>query len=111
MMYIDASLYPDVNPPPSNLETPEEKADYLRRVCSAWDFYLLPEPETFDLLETWKDIFDRFPMPTSPAYHTFRAWFGWESVPVPPNVVLLKPQWQILDELEGRRPDQCISLI
>jgi hypothetical protein len=110
-MYINASLYPEMEQPPFSLDTPEAKADYLHRVCSAWDFYLLPEPETFDMLQTWKDTFDKFPIPTSPAYHTFRAWFGWEAVRPPFKLVLPKPQYQILDELEGRGEDPCASLI
>ena len=111
MMNIDASLYPDVDQPPKALDTPELKADYLHRVCSAWDFYIMPEPETFDLLKQWKEVFDRFPLNASPAYHALRAWFGWDSVPAPSKLALQQAQYQILDELEGRGEDECTSLV
>jgi hypothetical protein len=38
-----------------------------------WDFHILPEPATFELFSKWQDVFDAFPLPTSFAYHAFRA--------------------------------------
>jgi hypothetical protein len=111
MIYIDHSVYPDLPDPPESLETPEDKADYVHRVCAAWDFHILPEPETFDLFSGWKDVFDRFPIPTSPAYHAFRAWFGWEPVPMPLDVPPPTPLYVHLDRLEGRAEDPCEGMI
>lgn len=80
---IDASVYPDVDEPPTVLETAEDKADYIHRICSAWDYGVHPEPEVFSLFAQWKDVFDRYPVATSPAYHAFRIWFRWEPVAFP----------------------------
>jgi hypothetical protein len=91
-MYIDQSVYSDIDPP-SELLTLEAKADYLHRICSAWDFRIHPEPETFAVLREWKQVFDRFPLVTSPAYHAFRAWFGWERVPRPAGLAYAEPAY------------------
>ena len=91
MMYIDHSVYPEFDEPPDVLETDYDKADYVHRICTAWDFYIHPEPETFELFRGWKAIFDRFPVPN----------------PFPG----FTPQWEILDRLEGREPDPCESMI
>ena len=63
---IDQSVYPDLDQPPAVLETPEAKADYVDRICGAWDFGVYPEQATFDLFAQWRDIFDKFPIITSP---------------------------------------------
>lgn len=65
---MDSSLYPDMDSPPLELKTDEERADYVARVCAAWDFGVLPERETFEMLRGWKDVFARFPIEDSPAY-------------------------------------------
>lgn len=101
-MIIDTSLYPD-REPPSRLEAPEEKADYLHRVCGAFDYGLPPTGDTLKELRHWKDVFDRFALPASPAYHTLRSLYGWEEAPRLPY--LGKPHYQVLDELEGRSDD------
>jgi hypothetical protein len=85
-MYIDHSLYPELDEPPIELRSAEEQGDYLHRVCCAWDFGIHPEPQTFDLFRDWRNVFDRFPCATSPGYHAFRAWFGWEPVPATASV-------------------------
>jgi hypothetical protein len=110
-MYIDATLYPDVDEPPTELHSPEDRADYIHRVCAAWDFHILPDPETFQLLKGWKDVFDRFPIPTSPAYHAFRAYFGWEPVPVPVDLLPMTPHYVHMDRREGRDEDPCEHMI
>lgn len=89
----------------------EDKADYVHRICSAWDFRILPDPETFDLFSTWKNLFDRFPLPLSPAYHAFRSWFHWEPVPMPKGLRGPEPYHVHLDRLEGRPEDPCVNLI
>lgn len=102
-MVIDESVYPDIDPP-SALHADEEKGDYLHRLCGAWDFGIVPEEATVRGLAGWKHVFDRFPLPASPAYHALRTWFGWEPVPAEPY--LSRPYWKALDEQEGRT-DPC----
>ena len=68
--WIDGSLYPDVEVPDS-LDTIEDKIDFLARVCGAWDFGILPEPETLAEIkkEEWREDVDETRMLTSLAYH------------------------------------------
>jgi len=109
--HIDHSVYPDLDDPPVVLETDFDKADYIDRICAAWDFGVHPDAETFDLFSGWKDVFDRFPVVTSPAYHAMRAWFGWEAMEYPKGIPAPTPQWVHLDRLEGREDDPCDHLI
>lgn len=108
---IDQSVYPDLDHPPAAIETPEDKADYLHRICAAWDFGVLPSAATFDLFADWQDVFDRFPMVTSPAYHAFRCWFRWPPVDMPVGLPAITPRWLHLDRLEGRQDDPCEKMI
>ena len=110
-MYIDHSVYPDLDEPPESLSTPEAQADYVQRICAAWDFYIHPEPETFELFSRWKDVFDHFPLLASPAYHAFRAWFGWPPLPTPSDLPPPTPYYLHLDRLEERPADPCEDLI
>lgn len=100
---IDHSVYPDLDVPPQRLATPEERADYVHRICAAWDFGIVPERETFALFRAWREVFDRFPLPHSPAYHAFRSWFGW---PRAQKGTLLETTAERLDRREGRS-DPC----
>jgi len=109
--FIDHSVYPDLDELPETFETMEARADYVHRVCSAWDYGVHPEPETFALLERWREVFDQFPVVTSPGYHAFRSWFGWSSVAVPANITGPTPRYLILDRLEERGPDPCERMI
>ena len=108
--YLDHSVYPDVSELPETLVTEEQKADYIQRICAAWDFDVYPEKETFALLRNWKEIFDRYPLAESPAYHTFRRLFGWEEVPLVKNSSV-HLTYEILDRLEGRDPDPCLRFV
>lgn len=108
-MYIDHSVYPEFDDPPDVLESIYDRADYVHRICTAWDFYVFPEPETFKLFADWKEVFDRFPIPTSPAYHAFRGLYGWE--PVPMVLTGPTPLYVHLDRLENRGPDPCERMI
>lgn len=110
-MYIDHSVYPDVESPPDTLEADEDKADYMDRICAAWDFDIFPKPETIDLFRGWKDIFDRYPRPHSPAYHSFRRLYGWDDVPLPRNSVPRTLAYERLDRWEGRGPDACENMV
>jgi hypothetical protein len=76
-MMLDFSLFPDTCSLPENLSRDSERAEYVARVCSAWDFGITPTRETFELLGMWRDIFDRFPISGSPSYLAFRMAFGW----------------------------------
>ncbi len=107
MNAIDSSLYPDCEPP-RRLVTDEEKADYLQRVCGAFDYGLPPTIDALRMLRDWKPIFDRFPLRGSPAYHALRTFYEWD--PVPRLPFLIKPHYQVLDELEGRS-DGCEHLV
>ena len=79
-MNLDYSLYPDVADPPQALTTDPDKADYIARVCGAWDFGIVPTIETFELLRSWRAIFDRFPITGSPSYTAFRMLYGWPTI-------------------------------
>lgn len=109
--FIDHSAYPDLDEFPSALETDLDKADYIHRVCKAWDYGVHPDLETFTLFAQWMDVFDRFPVPTSIGYHAFRAWFSWDPVLFPTTVSGPTLRYQILDRLEGRDEDPCEHMI
>ena len=104
-MAIDHSVYPDIEPP-DDLPTDEDKADYIQRLCGAWDFGIIPEMESVRELAAWKQVFDRFPIPHSPAYHAFRTWFRWEPVPSLPYPS--RALWEALDAEEDRT-DPCVD--
>ena len=99
---IDRSLYPDVEEPGAPVE-PGDRADYLARVCGAWDFGILPSRLTLRLLLGWRDVFDQYPVAASPAYHALRELFKWPRVqgaPPPPS------PGEIDDAEAGRPPDR-----
>jgi hypothetical protein len=104
-MKLDHSVYPDLDQPPiesNDLATIEDRADYVQRVCAQWDYGIVPEPATFQLLEQWREVFDRFQLSHSAAYHTMRFRFGWE--PVPGRT--LRAGYE-LDDLREGRTDPC----
>ena len=106
-MYIDGSVYPDLEAPPRSLDSPEARADYVHRICSAWDYGVHPDGETFALFSGWKDVFDRFPIVTSPAYHAMRLWFRWEPVQGPRGLHPSVPRYIEYDRIESRGEDPC----
>ena len=79
---IDGSLYPD-EPPPFVLDSLATRVDYLARLCSAWDFGILPDGE--DLREIrrreWRAAVDRCRLLTSPTYHLVRRWHRLPPLP------------------------------
>jgi len=103
-MTLDHSVYPDVPTPPDELSTVEDKADYLQRICAAFDFGIFPERDDWTRFSGWREVFDRFPLPHSPGYHTFRTSFRWP--PVRRGSHGLTPGWKIRDLQEGR-DDPC----
>ena len=107
-MPIDGSVYPDLDAPPDALDRPADKADYVHRVCAAWDFGIVPGPETFRLFGGWREVFDRYPLPASPAYHAFRSLFGWPAVR---KLKILDTYAEQLDRREGRGEDPCRGMV
>lgn len=75
--WLDGSLYPDVDVPQA-LETLADKVDFLARLCSAWDFGILPRHATIAEIRkaNWKSAVDACRLLTSPAYHLLRRWHG-----------------------------------
>ncbi len=96
---IDHSVHPDLDHAPDELSTPEERTDYVGRVCGAWDFGIVPTPKTFELFSGWREIFDRFPWLHSSAYTAFRTIFGWPRVP---GGHTLEAPWERVDRRAGR---------
>lgn len=80
--WLDASLYPDVEPPTA-LETLDERIDFLARLCAAWDFGILPDTRTVAEIRRpeWREAVDQCRLLTSPAYHLVRGWHGLPELP------------------------------
>ncbi len=79
---IDGSLYPDTEAPAS-LDTVAERVDFLARLCSAWDFGLLPDQATVTEIRCpeWREAVEACRLLTSPAYHLVRQWHNLSSLP------------------------------
>ena len=79
---IDGSLYPDVEPP-ALLNTLEDQVDFIARLCSAWDFGLLPDWETIVEVRSpaWCHAVDTCCLLTSPTYHLLRQWHELPPLP------------------------------
>ena len=79
---IDGTLYPDTEPP-TKLDSQEEQVDFLARLCSAWDFGLLPDAETVVEIRRpeWRPVVDACRLLTSPAYHLLRRWHALPPLP------------------------------
>ena len=75
--WIDGALYPDMDPP-EELHDLAEQVDFLARLCSAWDFGLLPNPETVAEIRgaKWREAVDACRLLTSPSYHLLLSWHG-----------------------------------
>ena len=100
---IDGSVYPDENVP-LEFVTLNQKADYVHRIVSAFDFGLPPDSATLRLFSRWQEVFDAFPLPASPGYHALRSYFGWPEVgrePFPSE-----PEYIRQDARDGRT-DGC----
>lgn len=81
-LWIDGALYPDVEPP-VHLENLEDQVDFVARLCSAWDFGLLPEMETISEIRKpqWRSAIEACGLLTSPAYHLLRRWHHLDPAP------------------------------
>jgi hypothetical protein len=80
--WIDGTLYPDTDAP-DQLESLSDRVDFLARLCSAWDFGILPYPETVQEVRCtrWREAVDATRLLTSPAYHLLRRWHGLPPLP------------------------------
>jgi len=80
--WIDGSLYPDTEVPKS-LDTLGSRIDYLARLCSAWDFGILPYMETIREIRkaSWREAVNGCRLLTSPTYHLLREWHSLEPLP------------------------------
>jgi hypothetical protein len=80
--WIDASLYPDTDPP-RTLDTLSTRVDFLARLCAAWDFGILPRMETVNEIRRpeWRDSVEECRLLTSPAYHLLRTWHDLPRLP------------------------------
>jgi len=80
--WLDGALYPDTEPP-DVLQGLAERVDYIARLCAAWDFGLLPGPETVAQVRRaeWCEAVDACRLVTSPAYHLLRSWHGLPPLP------------------------------
>ena len=80
--WLDGTLYPDIEPP-GNLPTLADRVDFLARLCSAWDFGLIPWPETAEEIRRpeWAEAVEACRLLTSPAYHLLRRWHALEPLP------------------------------
>jgi len=80
--WIDGSLYPETEVS-EFLHEPNDKIDFIARLCSAWDFGVLPFPETLSevLKPEWRTAVDDTWLLTSCAYHLLRELHGLPSCP------------------------------
>jgi len=80
--WLDGALYPDTEVP-ETLESIPERVDFLSRLCSAWDFGLLPVDVTITEIRkpSWTPAVDACRLLTSPAYHLLRRWHGLPPLP------------------------------
>ncbi|MFY9821943.1 MAG: hypothetical protein WAM82_11205 [Thermoanaerobaculia bacterium] len=82
LAWIDGTLYPDTDVP-DELRTLGDRVDFLARLCSAWDFGLLPDRETVEEIRRldWLEAVKATHLVTSPAYHLVRSWHGLPTLP------------------------------
>ncbi len=82
LTWLDGALYPD-EPVPDSLDNIDNQVDFLARLCSAWDFGLLPDAGTVIEIRypDWREAVDACRLLTSPAYHLLRRWHGLSPLP------------------------------
>ena len=80
--WIDGTLYPDTEIP-ATIDNVREQVDFLARLCSAWDFGVLPTIATVTEIRrsTWREAVDQCRLLTSPAYHLVRRWHNLPDLP------------------------------
>ncbi len=79
---IDGTLYPDTQVP-KELRTLREQVDFIARLCSAWDFGILPTWKTVVEVRraSWRPAVDACRLLTSPTYHLLRHWHRLPPLP------------------------------
>jgi hypothetical protein len=79
--WIDESLYPDCEPPKSFEAA--DRIDFLARLCSAWDFGILPREESIREIRKveWREAVDACRLLTSHSYALLRQWHQLPPVP------------------------------
>ena len=111
-MGLDHSLYPDLDEDelPDELSSLDVAADYIHRLCGAWDFYgFPPSAESLASIRQWPQALERFPILQSPAYCALCELVG---VPHgPPEPYLGRLPWEEQDEIDGRDVDPCLFQI
>ena len=105
-MKIDQMVYPEIDSPPKALHTLLDRADYVHRICANWDYGILPESDTIAQFAEWREVFDRFPLGHSAAYHAFRFLYHWEPI----QGRSLRAAYEIDDLREGRA-DPCANWV
>ena len=80
--WIDGTLYPDTETP-DEVTSLADRIDFLSRLCSAWDFGILPEQKAVDEIRRpeWLPAVDACRLLTSPVYHLVRRWHGLPELP------------------------------
>jgi hypothetical protein len=80
--WLDGSLYPE-GAIPDALESPADRVDFPARLCSAWDFGILPNSDTVAEIRNpeWIPAVQACRLLTSPAYHLVRRWRHLSSLP------------------------------
>ncbi len=80
--WIDGALYPDTEIP-EEIRSLADQVDFLARLCSAWDFGLLPDRVTIEEIQRrdWREAVDSTRLLTSPAYHLLRTWHALAPMP------------------------------
>ena len=83
MDWIDGALYPELDEPPMQLVTLNDRADFISRMCAAWDFGVYPVPETIVEVRKpeWREAVDRCRLLTSHTYRLLRRWHRLEQLP------------------------------
>lgn len=80
--WIDGALYPDTETP-EEIRSLADRVDFLARLCSAWDFGMLPDRETIAEIQRhdWREAIEATRLLTSPAYHLVRTWHALPPLP------------------------------
>lgn len=80
--WIDGTLYPDTDIP-DRVDTVSDQVDFLARLCSSWDYGVLPEPVTVREIKRsrWRAAVEACRLLTSPSYHLVREWHGLSRLP------------------------------
>ena len=80
--WIDGTLYPDIDPP-EDFSALADQVDFIARLCSAWDFGVLPYMVTINEIRRaeWREAINACRLLTSPAYHLLRRWHQLPELP------------------------------